>query len=53
MENADSVDHIIPHAKGGTDDPSNLQAAHMTCNKSKNAHMQGGVVPLPRPSRFD
>lgn len=33
-----SVDHIIPLAKGGTDDPSNLQLAHLGCNQKKAAN---------------
>jgi 5-methylcytosine-specific restriction endonuclease McrA len=31
-----SVDHIIPRAKGGSNDPSNLQLAHMRCNRLKS-----------------
>lgn len=35
-----SVDHVISRADGGTDDPSNLQLAHLRCNhrKSKRSH---------------
>lgn len=32
---ADTVDHIIPVAKGGTDDPDNLVACCRRCNFSK------------------
>lgn len=32
---ADSVDHIQPVSRGGTDDDANLQAAHMDCNRIK------------------
>jgi len=46
---ANSVDHVIPHAKGGSDDPTNLKAAHLRCNEDKRA-MIGNVN--PRPSRF-
>jgi 5-methylcytosine-specific restriction endonuclease McrA len=31
---ANTVDHVIPKAKGGTDDPSNLVAACARCNYS-------------------
>ena len=31
-----SVDHIVPRAVGGTDDPTNLQLAHLWCNQVKN-----------------
>ena len=30
-----SIDHIVPVAAGGTDDPANLQLAHLRCNLSK------------------
>jgi 5-methylcytosine-specific restriction endonuclease McrA len=29
------VDHITPRARGGSDEPSNLQAAHRSCNGRK------------------
>jgi predicted nucleic acid-binding Zn ribbon protein len=31
-----SVDHVVPRAAGGGDDPSNLQLAHLWCNQVKN-----------------
>lgn len=31
-----SVDHIVPRSVGGTDDPINLQLAHLWCNQVKN-----------------
>jgi 5-methylcytosine-specific restriction endonuclease McrA len=33
------VDHIEPRAYGGTDDETNLQAAHRSCNGRKGAQM--------------
>ncbi|MFD4120344.1 HNH endonuclease [Alcaligenes faecalis] len=35
VRNASEVDHIIPKAEGGTDDPSNLSAIHPDCHKRK------------------
>ena len=32
---ATEVDHIIPKAEGGTDDPSNLRAINGDCHKIK------------------
>lgn len=34
---ANSVDHIIPKASGGTDDESNLIACCRNCNSTKGA----------------
>lgn len=34
---ADSVDHRIPLAAGGTNAPSNLQPVHLRCNLRKGA----------------
>lgn len=36
------VDHIIPHAYGGTDHPHNLRAAHRTCNRRRGTGGAGG-----------
>ena len=30
-----SIDHIIPIRKAGTNEPDNLQLAHVRCNQSK------------------
>ena len=37
---ATSVDHIVPKARGGTDDPSNLQASCKPCNLKKGSRVQ-------------
>lgn len=34
-----TVDHIIPCAKGGSDDLDNLQLAHRKCNRMKSDNM--------------
>jgi 5-methylcytosine-specific restriction endonuclease McrA len=44
---ADSVDHIIPRARGGTDDPSNLRAC---CARDQNPDARPVVTPFPTPS---
>ena len=31
------VDHVLPKAKGGTDQPSNLQLLCSGCNRSKGS----------------
>ena len=36
-EGASVVDHITPLARGGTDEDSNLRAAHAACNQRKGA----------------
>lgn len=43
---ATEVDHIWPQSKGGTDDPSNLQAACHDCNHRKRATVPDGMLPL-------
>jgi 5-methylcytosine-specific restriction endonuclease McrA len=47
---ADTADHIIPHSRGGSDELTNLRAAHRYCNVKRGNHA------LPRiritPSRF-
>lgn len=35
VRNASEVDHVIPKAEGGTDDPSNLVAINSDCHKQK------------------
>lgn len=45
---AHEVDHIIPVTKGGTDDPSNLQAINRDCHKRKSAVDAGA-----KPSRLE
>lgn len=39
---ATEVDHIVPKAKGGTDEPSNLQAINRECHKRKTIEENGG-----------
>jgi 5-methylcytosine-specific restriction endonuclease McrA len=41
---ATTVDHIIPVAKGGSDDPENLVAACKRCNFSKQDKMPDEFV---------
>lgn len=38
--NCASVDHIVPRARGGTNDPANLQLAHMRCNSGKRDRLE-------------
>ena len=44
-ETVTEVDHVIPVAKGGTDDPSNLVPACGPCNRAKGC---GSKMPLDR-----
>jgi 5-methylcytosine-specific restriction endonuclease McrA len=43
---APSIDHIIPLAKGGTNDLTNLQLAHLHCNLEKRAAARGEQLRL-------
>lgn len=38
-----SVDHIWPRSRGGTDDPANLQLAHLGCNMRKSNKIDEAV----------
>lgn len=42
---ADSVDHVIPRERGGTDDLGNLRAAHLSCNLRRGVRTP--VAPAP------
>lgn len=41
LVSAKEVDHIISKAKGGTDDPSNLQSLCVQCHREKTARDNG------------
>ena len=36
-KHAPSVDHLAPRVQGGSDYPTNLRAAHLSCNKSRGS----------------
>lgn len=36
VSSATSVDHVVPKAKGGTDEPSNLQSVCSPCHTAKS-----------------
>jgi 5-methylcytosine-specific restriction endonuclease McrA len=42
------IDHVVPLAKGGADDLTNVKAAHRACNSKKRARL---VAPIVRRSR--
>lgn len=54
-----SPDHLIPRSKGGTDYPTNIKTAHVSCNKGRgnrsveyaqaNAHSRNIPRTLPEP----
>lgn len=51
MPGADTADHILPRALGGTDDLDNLRPAHKSCNSSRGAMLIAewrARHPLPR-----
>ena len=35
LPGADTADHVIARARGGSNDPANLRAAHRRCNERK------------------
>lgn len=37
MPGADTLDHLIPRSRGGTDELENLAPAHKSCNSSRGA----------------
>lgn len=36
---AGSVDHVVPRARGGGDEPGNLRLAHRTCNSRRGSRL--------------
>jgi 5-methylcytosine-specific restriction protein A len=47
VRTASEVDHIVPRAKGGTDDMSNLQAINSECHRIKT-QLDNGAQPKAR-----
>ncbi len=45
-----TVDHIIPCAKGGSDDLDNLQLAHRKCNRDKSDKLPENNVKVTDPN---
>ena len=41
------VDHVLPRAQGGTDDPSNLQGLCTPCHSRKTVTQDGGFGRVP------
>ena len=42
---ADSIDHVVPVIRGGTDDPANLRPAHLhPCNRAKSDKEYAPIV---------
>ena len=51
---APTLDHVIPYAKGGTDDEHNLRPSHRHCNRAKSDRLDLDPTPTARPVvRFD
>lgn len=46
------VDHIVPVARGGTNEPANLVTACRDCNEGKGPRHSGAVVD-PRPDLYE
>jgi 5-methylcytosine-specific restriction endonuclease McrA len=40
------VDHIIPKARGGTNDLGNLRVVHVACNQAKRAAMDAEILTM-------
>ena len=40
---ADTVDHIVPHSKGGGNNPGNLRAMCRSCNSAKGDAIEGRI----------
>jgi hypothetical protein len=38
-----SVDHVLPRARGGSDEPDNLALAHLRCNQIKSDRVTGAA----------
>lgn len=45
------VDHVVPRASGGSDDPDNLVTACFDCNRGKGATPLGNPVPGEMPTK--
>lgn len=37
LPGSESLQHLVPRSKGGTDDPDNLRPAHLRCNSALGA----------------
>lgn len=36
LSGSDTVDHVVPWSKGGTNEVANLRPAHRSCNSKRN-----------------
>jgi 5-methylcytosine-specific restriction enzyme A len=41
------VDHVVPKAQGGSDDRSNLRAAHRSCNRRRRGRRSAASLSAP------
>ncbi|MDR2256995.1 MAG: HNH endonuclease [Arthrobacter sp.] len=48
--NSPEVDHIVPHSKGGTNDPSNLRIICRRCNQSRGNRTAPKTKARPSPT---